>query len=97
MKLTATSRRVSAYKQTFPSVIARNPSTEFALSEAEGLRINSVTKQSDTECHSERSEESQTDRFAGIWGGDQEGGMSGNRSARDDSGNTVGTIQYLQS
>ena len=52
MKNPAASCRVSAFKQTFPSVITRNPSTEFTLSEAEGLRINSVTKQSDTKCHS---------------------------------------------
>jgi len=77
---------VSVFKQTFSSVIARNPLTEFTLSEAEVLRINSVMKQSDTECHSEHfalaqyrlREESQTDRFA---------------KARDDSGSPVARLK----
>ena len=32
---------------------ARDPSTEFTLSETEGLSIDSVTKQPDTRCHPE--------------------------------------------
>jgi len=56
MKNPAANCRVSAYKRTFASVIARSPSAEFTLSEAEGLRINSVTKQSKDEIDSIRSQ-----------------------------------------
>ena len=74
MKNPAASCKVSSFKQTFSSVIARSE----------------VTKQSDTECHSEPcpepcrrgSEESQRDCFA---------------KARDDSGNTVANYRELSS
>jgi len=63
MKNPAASCKVSAFKQTFSSVIAR--------SNSHTLSTGSVTKQSDTECHSEpcpepsrrSSEESQRDCF----------------------------------
>ncbi|MGH7793175.1 MAG: hypothetical protein ACREOB_12750 [Thermodesulfobacteriota bacterium] len=41
--------------ETFALVIGMSPSAEFILSEVEGLRVDAATKQSDTNCHSERT------------------------------------------